>query len=156
MLWSAAGIALLAGILLTFNSLTGMNRTTEIMNKKTADAHDLAELQANADMHRAILRHYAQYQTAPIAFETLVKTMLPDRACSTRSTETLPTVPGWSARKISVGFSNISGAELGHLLETGANATPPWTLLECTLFASPTPGRLARAELVMGTVEQQR
>ena len=42
----------------------------------------------------------------------------------------------------------------GKLLDAGVAANPPWTLLECTLFAAPTPGRVAKATLVFSTVER--
>ena len=156
MLWSAAGIALLAGILLSFHSVGTMSRTNEILAKKASDATTLVGLQADAIRYRAIVQRYAQYPATPIPFEDVVKRTQANLPFATRSTETLPTISGWSARTVSVGFSNVSGTDLGRFLESGAAATPPWSLLECTLFASPTPGQLARAELAMGTVEQQK
>lgn len=155
-LWIAAGLVLLAGMILSIRSVGSLPRTREILNKRRSDAITLSGLQQETRRHQAILQRYAQYPNSSLPFETLSKNACPSLSFSIRSTATLPTVSGWTARKTSLGFSNVSAFDLGRLLEAGAAATPPWSLLECTLFASPTPGQLARAELVMGTVEQQK
>jgi len=154
LLWSTAGLSLLAGLLLTARSLGGLGRTTEILAKKADDARELAGLRERAARHQALLKAYAQYPTTPAGFEALERTTLPGQAMRILTTDVSPSVPGWTTRKVSVEINDIAGADLGRLLDAGAAATPPWTLLECTLFAAPTPGRVAKATLVFVTVER--
>lgn len=153
-LWSAAGISLLSGFLLTIHSVNGLRRTMEILSKKADDSAELARIRLQANRHRILLDTFAQYPAIPLRFEALVRDTLPGQPMATLGTDTSPAVQGWISRKISVEFNDIGGADLGRLLEAGSSAKPPWTLRECTLFAAPTPGRIAKATLVMGTVER--
>jgi hypothetical protein len=153
-LWSAAGLSLLAGLLLTARSLGGLDRTLEILSRKAADAGELAGLRKQAVRHQALLEATTRYPDTPQGLETLARATLPGQAMRILTTDLSPSVPGWTARKVSVEFNDIAGSDLGRLLDAGAAATPPWTLLECTLLASPTPGRIAKATLVLVTAER--
>lgn len=153
-LWSAAAGSMIIGLLLTTYTLGGIGRTKEIWRKKTSDLQDMAAMRATADTHREILKHYAQYPGTPVQLEVLARTAAPGLNLIIRSTETHPSVPGWTARKVSVGITNISGEELGRFLQALRGTTPPWAALNCTLTASPTLGQLAKAELVLETVER--
>jgi len=150
-LWIAASLSLAAGLLLTVRSLSGLPRTTELLARKVADSRDLTELRLQADRYQVLLEHYSCLPAMPTGFETLVRSTLPGAAMTTRATATLPSVPGWTVKKVSVDFTDITGEELGRMLEAGAAAQPPWSLVECTLFASPVAGRMAKASLVMET-----
>lgn len=154
-LWSAAGLSLLAGLLLTSRSLGGLSRTTEILAKKADDARELAGLRERAVRNQSLLKDYARYPAAPVGFEALERATLPGQAMRILTTDVSSSIPGWTTRKVSVELNDIAGADLGRLLDAGASATPPWTLLECTLFAAPAPGRVAKATLVFVTVERQ-
>lgn len=153
--WSAAGLALLAGLLLTTRSLAGMDRTLEILSRKTADASELAALRDRAALHQALLASYAGYPATPTGLDALSRIALPGTPMRIVTTDLSPSVPGWKARKVSVEFNDIAGADLGRFLDAGAAATPPWSLAECTLLASPTPGRIAKATLVLVAAERQ-
>lgn len=155
MLWSIAGILLAVGFLLTFRSLSGIPRTVDLWNRKQADTGSLQALQTVSARHKSILASYARLPATSARLESIVQAAIPSSGMSIRNTEIQPAIAGWIPKKVSVGFTDLAGDDLGKLLDGGASAQPPWTLLECTLFASPTPGRLAKAELVMGTVERQ-
>jgi len=153
-LWSAAGLSLLIGLLLSIHTVGSIGRTTEIWQKKSGDLQELLALRKVAAERQNILKHYARFPAAPVPLETLARNAGPGLNPALRSTETHPTVPGWTARRINIGLNDMSGDDLGRFLEAASTATPPWALMACTLSASPTPGRLAKAELILETVER--
>jgi hypothetical protein len=153
-LWSAAIIALLFGVLLSVRTLGDVRRTSEIWNKKTNDLHEMMAMRTIAAEHRRLLNHYDQYPAKSISLEELALAAVPGLKLITRSKETHPSVPGWTARKMSFGIVDISGDDLGRFLEATSAATPPWAVLDCTASASPAPGRLAKVEMVLETVEK--
>ncbi len=153
-LWSATGLSLLAGLILTIQSLNGINRSREILSKKATDIRELAGMRTQANRYHSLLMTAVQYPGSPVPFETLARTTLPAQPIRLLSTDITPSVSGWTAKKVSVEFNDITGSDLGKLLDAGTTATPPWTLIECTLFSAPTPGRLAKATLVFSTVER--
>ena len=153
-LWSAAGLSLLAGLILTINSLNGISRTREILSKKTHDIRELAGMRTQANRYHFLLKATVQYPASPVPLETLTRTTLPSQPMRLLSTDITPSVSGWTAKKVSVECNDIAGSDLGKLLDAGTTATPPWTLIECTLFSAPTPGHLAKATLVFSTVER--
>ncbi len=153
-LWTTAGLALLAGLLLTVQSLNGITRIREILLKRANDARELAGMRLQANRYYSLLTTYAQYPASPVPLETLARTTLPAQPMRVLTTDITPSVPGWTAKKVSVEFTDISGTDLGKLFDAGATAHPPWTLIECTLFAGPTPGRVAKATLVFSTAER--
>jgi hypothetical protein len=152
-LWILAGLSLVAGLLLSVNSLSTLSRTLELLERKAGDSRELATLQLQAARNQAILEQYSAAAAKPVPFETLASAAIPGVSMTTRTTATQPAVPGWTQQKISVDLTDINGSDLGKLLAAGAAAQPPWALVECTLFASPTAGRLAKATLVLETVE---
>lgn len=153
-LWSAAGLSLLAGLIMTINSLNGISRTLEILSKKTNDIRELVGMRTQATRYHSLLKATVQYPASPVPLETLVRTTLPAQPIRLLSTDITPSVSGWNAKKVSVEFNDIAGSDLGKLLDAGTTANPPWTLIECTLFAAPTEGRVAKATLVFSTVER--
>lgn len=153
-LWGAAIIALVIGLLLSVRTLGGIGRTTEIWNKKTNEFQELLAMREIAAKHRNLLKRYAQFPATPAPLEELARNAVPGLNLMTRSTESHPSVPGWTARKVSIGITDIMGDDLGRFLEALSAATPPWALLDCTLSASPAPGRLAKVEMVLETVER--
>lgn len=155
-LWIAGGLSLLVGTAMTVHTFSGLSRWTEISNKKAEDARDLAAMRDVAAYYRMILKSYEQFKGTSTRFDALVRATVPAVNMVTRSTERQPAAGGWTAQRLSIEFTGIGGDELARILDAGAAENPPWTLLECSLFASPTPGRLAKAELVMGTVERQQ
>lgn len=154
LLWSLAGVSLVAGLLLTVRSLGTIPRTLELWERKASDIKALYALQTQAERNRRILNGYSDYPSAPVSLETLTRTVLPDRGLTVRITESLPCVPGWTLRKVSVELTDIAGDDLEKWLQAGAAARPPWAVVECTLTAAPVPGRLSKAALVMETVER--
>lgn len=153
-LWSAAIISALIGILLSFQALSDIGRKTEIWRKKTNDLQEIRAMCTVASAHRNLLKHYAKYPAAPAPLAELARQAVPGLNLTTRSTESHPSVSGWTARKVSLGLADITGNDLGRFLEAVSAASPPWAILDCTISASPTPGRLAKVELVLETVER--
>jgi len=154
-LWIVAGLSLAAGLLLTVHSISELSRVTELLARKAADARELSALRLQAGRYQTLLEVFSHYPAMPTPFETLARSTLSGGAMTTRSTTTLPSVPGWIAKKVSVDFTDITGDDLGRILETAGAAQPPWGLVEATLFASPTAGRVAKATLVMESAERQ-
>ena len=154
LLWGAAGLSLLIGLLLSVRALNGIGRTTEIWQKKSADLQEMQALRTVALEQRNLLKGYAKYPTAPVPLEELARTAVPGLNLMIRSKETHPALQGWTARKVSLGLVDITGDDLGRFLEAISSATPPWALLEGSLSASPASGRLAKVELVIETVER--
>jgi hypothetical protein len=154
-LWCAAGLVILTGAGLTVHSLTGLSRRQEIWKKKLDDTRELSVMRDATLRYHALLKQYAQYPAAPTRFEDLARTAVSGLNMSVLQTERRSATDGWTANRLSVELTDISGTDLGKILETGAATRPPWTLLECSLFASPTPGRLAKAKLVVESVERQ-
>jgi hypothetical protein len=153
-LWIFAGLALLCGFLLSVRTLTGSKRISEIWTKKANDIRDMQALRSVAAEQRQILQQYAQFPAAPTQLEEIARTAVPGLNLVIRSTDKSPSVPGWTARKVSLNLADVSGDDLGRFLAAASSATPPWALLNCTLSASPTRGRLAKAELILVTVER--
>lgn len=154
LLWSLAGVSLAAGILLTVSSVKSIPRTIELWERRADDIRTLSSLQTLAERNRRILAEYSRYPATPVSLETLTKSALPGRALTVRVTESLPSVPGWTLRKVGVELTDIAGEDLEKWLQAGAAARPPWAVAECTLNASPVAGRLSKAALVMVTAER--
>ncbi len=154
-LWIVAGLCLAAGLLLTVHSIGRLHRVTELLARKAADARELAGLRLQAGRYQTLLENYSRHPAMPTPFETLARSTRPGAAMTTRTTATLPSSPGWIANKVSVDFTDIAGDDLGRILEAAGAAQPPWVLVEATLFASPTAGRIAKAALVMESAERQ-
>lgn len=155
-LWSVAGLSLVAGLLLSVRTLGGLSRTTELLARKTADSRELASLRLQAERYQALLDQGARYPATPTSYEALVRSASPEASVVTRTTASRPSVPGWSTQKITVEITNITGDTLGKIVEAGSAAKPPWALVESTLFASPVAGRVAKATLVLESVERQK
>ncbi len=153
-LWSLAILALLTGLLLSIRVVGNIGHTTENWRKKNSELQDMMAMRATASEYRALLRYYSQYPASPPQLSDLAHTAVPGVTLTTRLTDTHPATPGWTARKVNIGITDIAGDDLGRFLEAASGSTPPWALLDCTLSASPTPGRLAKVELVLETVER--
>ncbi len=153
-LWGAAFLAVMIGVMLSIRSLSGLGRTTEIWDKKAKDLQELKAMRSIAAEHRSLLNHYAQFPSFAPSLGELAAKAVPGLSFMTRTTETHPALPGWTAKKVSIGLVDITGDDLGRFLKAVGNAAPPWAILDCTLSASPAPGRLAKVELVLETVER--
>ena len=153
-LWILAGLSLVVGFLLSINSLSTLSRTLELLDRKAGDSGELATLQLQAARYQLLLEQYTASHSKPVPFETLARATIPGVSMTTRITATQPAVTGWTQQKISVELTDINGGDLGKILAAGAVAQPPWALVECTLFASPVAGRVAKATLVLETVER--
>ena len=152
--WSLAGASLVAGVALSLTTLASLGRTRDLWSRKAADASELAALKATADWYQAILDRYATLPARAEAFDSLARAACPGLSMTTITTATLPCVPGWTARKISVECNALGGEDLEKLLVAAAGARPPWALVEGTVFSATTPGRIAKATLVFETVER--
>ncbi len=153
-LWGLAILSLIGGFLLSLGTLKDIRRTEEIWRKKTNDLRDMQALRTLAAEQRNLLQYYAQFPARPAPLEEIARTAVPGLNLLIRATEKSPSVPGWSARKVSLGLVDVSGDDLARFLEAAGSATPPWALLNCTLSAGPVPGHLAKAELILVTVER--
>ena len=153
-LWSAAALTLLLGLLLSVRAVSDLGRTTELWRKKGNDLQELTAMRGLAAKHRSLLSRYAQYPSAPAPLGELAGRAVPGLNVMMRSAETYPSAPGWTTRKATIGLADIPGDDLGRFFEALTTATPPWAILECTLTASPAQGRLAKVELVLATVER--
>ncbi len=154
LVWIAAGLSLLAGLLLTIHSLSGLSRTREILVKKANDIRELDGMRSQANRYHALLTAAVQYPASSVPLETLARKTIPAQSMRLLATDFSPSVPGWTVKKVSAEFTDIAGIDLGKLLDAGAAANPPWTLLECTLLAASTRGHIAKATLVFSTVER--
>jgi len=154
-LCALAALSLLIGAGLTIHSIGDMDQMARTLEKKSHDAAELAELKTIAARYRSLLNLYAAYPAIPRRFDALVHSLLPGASVMPRSTETHPAVPGWIAKTIKVGFTDIGGSDLDRVMESAAAEKPPWTAVEGTFTASPAAGRLAKVELSMETVERQ-
>jgi len=154
-LCALAALSLLTGAGLTIHALSNVAPSARLIEKRQRDAGALAELKKTFLRNRAILDHYGSYPATPPRFEAVVRSALPSVTPIIRSTDTRPAVPGWTAKTVKIGFTDITGADLARLMTVAAAEKPPWTALEGTLTASPAAGRLAKVELVMETVERQ-
>ena len=154
-LWMLATLTLASGLMISLRTATQVTSTSELWQKKAADLQEMNRLRTIAADYRAILQLYSQYPaTAPLLTE-LARDTIPGVNLTTRLTETYPAVPGWTTRKASIGLANVSGNELGRFLENLGKASPPWAILDCTLSSSPTPGQLAKVEMVLVTAERK-
>lgn len=154
--WSLAILAVVAGILLSLHALGNLGRTIELWQKKSGDLQRLGTLKQQVDRHKTIVADYNTYPAKPAPFESIAHSALPGKSMTTVNTEASPAIPGWTTRKISVEFNDIGGDELGKLLDAGATASPPWALVDCTIFSASTPGRIAKASLVFETAERNQ
>jgi hypothetical protein len=149
-----AAAATLAGVALSIRSLAGLSRTAELYRKKTADIREVAVLRNRMHALRALVAERERQTGQPVAIQELLQAAVPSRTATTRELDPMPTVPGWTARRVSVALNDITGDELGRLFQEAARARPGWTPIECTLFAAPAPGRLSKADVTMVTVER--
>lgn len=150
---TAAALAVLAALMMTVRSLATLRDSTDLYRRRTADAIELAALRQRAHSLNAIVATREQEGSPSGTLSDLLQTALPGHPATTREMDPTPTLAGWTARRVSVVLSDVSGDELGRFLQTAADHHPPWALLECSLLAAPTPGRLTKAELVLGSVE---
>lgn len=153
-LGAVTALAGVIGLVMTVRTVAGLPQTTALYSRKAADLQTLAGLRQQALQHRALVAAYAQQAGVPVPLATVLREALPGRDATLRELDPPPTLPGWSARRTRVVFAGISGAEMGRFLDDAARRQPAWSLLECTLIAAPTPGRLAKADLVLGTVSR--
>jgi hypothetical protein len=153
-LWTAVVVALLLSLLLSLRTVSDLGRTTELWKKKGHDLQDMTAMRAIAAKHRSVLKQYAQYPASPASLGELARRAVPGLNLITRTTETHPSMPGWTARKVNIGLVDLTGDEFGRFLEAVTTATPPWAILDCTLTASPAQGRLAKVELILETAER--
>jgi hypothetical protein len=149
----AAIVAALTGTIWTARSLVQLPRDVVAYQKKVSDIRELSAMQRTVLGHRALLAERRRMEKTPISLSELVHDALPGKEAAIREMEATPTLPGWTARRASVALSDVSGDDLGRLLHDAANRQPPWSLLEGVLQASPTAGRLAKVELVFGSIE---
>lgn len=150
----ASAVAVVTSLIWTGQSLAHLGPTSELYRKKLSDIRELTALQQTMQGYRRLLAAREQKAGSPAALPNLLRETLPGREAAFREIDPLPTLPGWTARRMSVVLTDISGDDLGRLLNEAAKRQPPWSLLECTLLASPTPGRLAKVEWVLGMVEK--
>lgn len=153
-IWSAASLSLAAGLLLTLHSLSGIPRTTALWERKTSDIRSLADMRSLARRQQLLLTNYSRHPATATRLEDLTRIALPGHAITIRTMEILPSLPGWTTRKVTLELTNISGEDLGKWLDAATAAKPPWAPVECILSASSTPGHLAKASLVMETAER--
>ena len=139
-------------LVMTVRTVTGLSQTAALYNRKTADLRTLAGLRQQTLQQRAIVAGHAEQAEAPAPLSVVLREALPGREAALRDLDPLPTLPGWAARRTRVTFTDIAGDEMGRFLDDAARRQPAWALLECTLVAAPTPGRLAKAELVLCVV----
>jgi hypothetical protein len=150
----AAGVAVLTGLVWSGQSLAHLGQTTDLYRKKISDIRELSTLRQTVLRYRHVLTDREQMAGPLTPLAEVLRTALPGRETAMHEIDPLPTLPGWTARRVSVALTDISGDDVGRLLNETARCRPPWSLLECTLLASPTRGRLAKAELVLGAVEK--
>lgn len=153
-LGAAAALAVLIGLIMTARSMAGLSRTAELHRRKADDLRTLAAMRHTAQYYRSVAAARDRTEGAVPPLTDLLRSVLSGRDATIRELPPLPTLPGWSARRVSVVLTNLPGEELGRLLQEAGRQQPGWTLLECTLQASPEAGRLTRVELVLGTVEK--
>lgn len=151
--WSAAGLALAAGLVLSFRTAGSLESVTALWAKKAGEAATLQRLAAITAAQRAEVARRAAEAAAPASLGTLLRDTLPGVTAEWRTLEPLPTIAGWTAPRQGVTLTGLSGDDLGRFLAAATAARPPWALMECTLQAAPQAGRLARAELVFVTTE---
>jgi hypothetical protein len=147
-----AVVTALAGIVMTARSLAGLSQTVESYRKRTADIREVTALRNRMQVLRALVAERERQGGAPAPVTDLLQAVLPNRAVTTRQLDAMPTLPGWTAQRVSVVLTDIAGDELGRLLQEAARRQPAWTPLDGTLLASSTPGRLAKVELTLMAV----
>ena len=143
-----AALAIVTGL-----AMSGLQDASALYGRKMADARELAAMRQRAHDLRAIVAERTREAGPAATVSELLQAALPGHAAVTRELDPTPTLPGWTARRVSVALSDVTGDELGRLFQEAAKRRS-WALLECTLLASSTPGRLTKAELVLGTVER--
>lgn len=153
-LWGAAILSVVLGFAFSLSAVGKIGSTKELWGRKADQFHEMMALRATATSHRALVNQYAQYPATPSPIQEVARLAAPGMNPAIRATEVSPSVPGWTARKIHMGLTDITGSDLGLFLEAAGRTTPPWAVLECTLTAGAAPGRLSKVEITLVTVER--
>lgn len=152
-LWAMAVAAALLGVVWTARNLAVLPRVSERWEKKTADLAELQAIRAAVGRQDRRVAEFEAMPTAPSDLSSLARTCF-GKAVATRELEPMPTVAGWTARRVALALDDVAGDDVGRFMAEAAAAKPPWGVTECVLQASGKSGRLARAEWTLVAVEK--
>lgn len=150
----AAFVVTGSGIVWTLRTLAGIDEAVAAFRKKSSDTRELVALRDTARRHRKALADREGMAAPLVPMNEILRSVFPGREIATRELDPAPAPPGWTGRRLSVSLVDVPGDDLGRLLGEASSRQPGWTLLECTLHASPVAGRLAKADLVFGAPER--
>lgn len=154
LLWTAAGVTLALGLLLTLRSLAGLSRDTERYEKRRSDLSAMQALGTNVASREAVLQTWSQTAGPVRPLADLLKTEGAPSAATLHDLEPVPGPAGWQVRRTAAVLTNVGYDRLAETVRAAGASRPPWTLAECLIQASERPGIAARMELVFETAER--
>ena len=154
LLWTAAGVTLGLGLMLTARSLTGLARDRDRYDKRLTDLRAVDSLAQTVAARDAALQTWSRTDASVRPLAEILRTQGPDAAAVIRDLESASGPAGWQIRRTSVVLTNVGYDRLADTARLASAARPPWTLAECVLQASERPGIAARMELVFETAER--
>lgn len=150
----AAGVAAVCGLAMAATRLAALPEESGRWRKKAADLQEIRKLQATLEQQERVVAGFGAYPAAAPDLGPLLRNAFQGKTVATRERDAVPTLAGWTGRRVSVVIEDVEGADLDRFLENAAALRPPWGLAECVLQASGKSGRLSRAELTLVTVEK--
>ena len=153
MLWAIAIAASLLGVVLTVRNFAVLPRGSERWDKKSADRTELQAIRKAVERQERMVASFESLPATPTDLPALAKKQF-GKAVATRELEPMPTIAGWTARRVGLAAEDVAGDDVGHFLAEAAEAKPPWGVTECVLLASGKSGRLAKVELTLVAVEK--
>lgn len=154
LLWTAAALAMAAGLAMTVRSVAGLRLVRERYDKRLADLRHVERLAEAADAQTAAGRVWMRTEAAPRAAGDILQEKFPGMTAVTRELDAVAGLPGWQTRRTSIVLVNAPYERLADVARVLAASRPPWTLAECSVAASDRPGQAARIEMTFETTER--
>lgn len=156
-LWGTAAVALAAGVGLTAGTLRERGAIAARLARKLADLSALQTLQAQGERHERMVAAFEGLENPhPESLPELVKSAFPGETAEVRGQEPKPVIPGWTARRAEVNFSNVRYDRLAEFIAMLESKRPPWRVMECAIRASRQGGDVGQVRLALESLDKTK
>ena len=154
-LWSAAMIALLAGIGLTVQTSRHFAQLSAAMERKIVSLDKLKVLEsdlATCDQARRATEKEGGRPAQPL--QTLLQEFSPGLQVEECHESRREAAPGWDLRQTEMVLRDVSFASSMDLVKRAEAQRPPWRLARCTFRVSPSAAGTGEATLLFEALER--
>jgi hypothetical protein len=153
-IWIAAGLSMLAGMLLTIHNLQGYRTTRDHAREYIGYLRQLNGVEKQM-ARQTLIRN--QFNTlagkSPRPLQLIVNTAEQGTDISIREQTSIPLEPGLSAQTAVLDASSLPYTTLSQLLQLAELDQPPWRLVGCTLKASSSASDSVQAKLIFEALD---